>query len=98
MPNQHVSYFSFAANFTKLMVIGGQLEVNLPKRDVEVIDLSGNGQTCTKPEDFPLSYATKGVYFNGSPFVCGGYSSGWSKDCYNYNAQVHALFFSSYHT
>ena len=76
-----------ATYYTALMVVGG-----LPSSayyDIEVIDLSGSMRTCTKPVDYPseIEYGSTGVYFDGFPTVCGGYSS-YTNKCYKYNYQV----------
>ena len=56
-----------------------------PMRDVEVINLSGGGQTCEKPSDYPHFFSgSTGVYYEGYPTVCGGKNP----NCYKYTVQV----------
>ena len=67
------------------MVIGGYGAFT----DVEVINLSGDGKTCTNPANCPLDYGLKGIFFDGYPLACGGIGGGdWKNECYKYNVQV----------
>ena len=51
---------------------------------MELIDLSGQGRTCQKPEDFPgAEYGSVGAYFQERALVCGGYP--YTSECYYYN-------------
>ena len=58
--------------------------------DVEVINLSGDGKTCAKPQDIPSSFGSSGMYFKGYPMVCGGVDvvTGWDSECYQYHVEV----------
>ena len=69
------------------MVIGGR--DNAANFDVEVIDLSGNMMTCTKPANTPesASLGMTGTYFKGYPTVCGGFASNVTA-CNQYDFQV----------
>lgn len=64
------------------MVIGD----HVTEYDVEVLNLSGDGKTCSKPANAPLRYGSTGVYFDGYPTICGGFGSVY--DCFKYNVQV----------
>ena len=53
-------------------------------RKTEVVDVV-SGESCAKLKKFPLeNYAAVGANLHGTPVVCGGYSSGYLKTCYNY--------------
>ena len=52
------------------MLVGGSPKLG----NVEIIDLSGNGLQCVTPADYPHQFGATGIYFDGSPFVCGGYT------------------------
>ena len=60
------------------MVFGGYNDhtnpVHMVHQDVEVINLSGDGKTCTKPPDYDMFRGTTGAYFNGYATMCGGCS------------------------
>ena len=71
-----------AQAYDKLMVVGGLLA----DFDVEVVDLSGNFQTCVKPADYPDRYYLVGTYFQNKPTVCGG-----GPVCYQYDMTVSLL-------
>ena len=50
----------------------------------EVVDVV-NGESCADLADFPLeNRGAVGANLHGTPVVCGGYSSGYLKTCYNY--------------
>ena len=49
---------------------------------VEVVDLSGEGQTCAAIADFPSTYGALGAYFDGFPTACLGTT------CKKYNLAV----------
>ena len=67
------------------MIVGG----NPTLSDVEVINLSGDGQTCSKPANSPLQRSSTGIYIDGSPLICGGLEeTASSSKCYKYNVQV----------
>ena len=63
-------------------------------KDVEFLDLSGQGRQCSKPVNYPdnVDGSQVGTYFDGSPIVCGGYdggSVGEDRDlCYRYDNEV----------
>lgn len=62
------------------MVLGG---VN-GGYDVELIDLTGQGRTCQKPDNYPaLPLGSAGAYFEEKVFVCGGFLA--TSVCYSYN-------------
>ena len=67
------------------MIVGG---INA-HFDVEVISLDGSGLTCAKPSNHPAHYGQNGVFFDGSPTVCGGPTGQalWI-NCYKYNVKV----------
>ena len=51
-------------------------------RKTEVVDVV-NGESCADLADFPVeNEGAVGANLHGTPIVCGGYSSGWSKTCY----------------
>ena len=61
-----------------LMVVGG-----IPaKKDVEVVDLSGQGRNCFKPKDYPFNDGSIGEYINGFAITCGGFPI--TDKCYKY--------------
>ena len=63
-----------------LMVVGGY--PSSAYQDVELIDLSGQDRTCTKPPDFLGSeYGSKGTYIGNGVIVCGG---NLNSRCYYY--------------
>ena len=63
-----------------LMVVGGVGALH----DVELIDLSGQGRFCRKPDDFPSAgEGSVGAYIEEQTLVCGGYP--YTSDCYYYN-------------
>ena len=65
------------------MVVGGMHAFN----DVELIDLSGQGRTCRKPDDFPeAAWGSVGEYFQDRPLVCGGFKGDLLSECYYYNS------------
>ena len=70
------------------MVIGGYGIGSDAYRDVEVINLADDGQTCLKPKDAVSIYGMAGMYFDGHPFLCGGYRWSESKQCHTYNKEV----------
>jgi hypothetical protein len=50
----------------------------------EVVDVV-SGESCADLADFPLQTSgAVGANLHGTPVVCGGYSSGWSRKCYKY--------------
>ena len=68
------------------MVVGGPW-VSLANS--EVVNLSGDGKTCTAPLDHPEHEGQTGTFIGGLPIVCGGETSGVRTDkCYRYDAQV----------
>lgn len=74
------------------MVIGGSNQE--AQANVEVVDLSGEGQTCSRPADAPVQRAATGAYLNGGPTICGGKSDNLIHDqCYRYDSQVCAAFY-----
>ena len=88
--------YVIVVNYTKLMVVGGREA----EYTVQVVNLSGDGKTCTNPVNYPYQFGATGAYFNGHPFVCGGatYSGGSTtvtNQCYKYNKQVRIQFGSS---
>ena len=51
-------------------------------RKTEVVDVE-SGETCADLADFPVSnWGAVGANLNGTPIVCGGYSSGFLRKCY----------------
>ena len=68
------------------MVVGGY--PNSAFHDVELIDLSGQGRICAKPDDFlAAQYGSVGTYLTaiGQALVCGGYQGGpYTANCYTY--------------
>ena len=70
------------------MVVGGQPEVAWS--DVELIDLSGQGRVCAKPQDFPgAHWGSMGTYLDNIDvaIVCGGAKHGdfpATNECYSY--------------
>ena len=74
-------------SYTKLMVVGGSQDDGRSgaKKDVQVIDLSGEGKVCDKPPDFPINEQSIGTFFNGVPLVCGGTNIDEQDACYFYN-------------
>ena len=53
-------------------------------RKTEVVDVV-TGETCADLADFPLTnFGAVGANFNGTPVVCGGYSSGNLQECYKF--------------
>ena len=74
------------------MVVGGIAPFSSADNDVELIDLTGQGRTCQKPNDFPgAEEGAEGAYFDERVLVCGGHSyvntsSVYYSECYYYNA------------
>ena len=70
------------------MVVGGQpYSANF---DVELIDLTGQGRTCRKPDNFPgPEEGSVGAYFEQKTSVCGGYTYNhshiYTSECYYYH-------------
>ncbi len=62
------------------MVVGGFQTRN----KVEVIDLSGNGKSCSSFPDFPMGCGSVGTFINGKALVCGGQG----RKCYSYSMLV----------
>ena len=63
------------------MVVGGTPSSAF--YDVELIDLSGQGRTCRKPDNFPSAErGSMGTYFQERALVCGGYP--YTSECYYY--------------
>ena len=52
------------------MVVGGS--PSDASYDVELIDLTGQERSCTKPNNFPVLYASVGTYLDNGAIVCGG--------------------------
>ena len=70
---------------TKLMVVGG----DNAERQVQVINLSGDGKTCTTPDLYPNEKGTTGAFINGKAMVCGGViATSPTDECYSYNKGV----------
>lgn len=72
------------------MVVGGVGSSSSAFNDVEFIDLSGQGRTCRKPEDFPgARQGSVGTYIQERALVCGGYfyigGGIYTSECYYYN-------------
>ena len=64
------------------MVVGG----NSAENDVELVDLTGQGRNCEKPQNFPGGdHGTVGTFFKGKVIVCGGCCT-YTSDCYFYNS------------
>ena len=66
------------------MVIGGFRTTY----EVDVVDLSGQNLTCSKPANYPIASGSVAAFVNGSVIVCGGCyndTSDRTKDCYAYN-------------
>ena len=62
------------------MVVGGRNDYG----DVELIDLTGQGRSCQKPENYPgASYGSVGTFYRGSAIVCGG--NPYTSTCYLYS-------------
>ena len=54
----------------------------------EIIDLV-TGESCTDLADFPLTnYGGVGANLNGTPIVCGGYSSGYVQTCRKFTDSI----------
>ena len=70
--------------FTKLMVVGGYPSSS-SYYTTEVIDLSGQGQSCVL-KDSPINVEAVGVFINGQAMVCA--SSNHPDKCYVYDNQV----------
>ena len=78
---------------TKLFVVGGYTGDAFID-SVEVIDLSGEGKTCSAPKSFPVNVGTQwgsAKTKDGEPLVCGGHwkeyqggRKGWIPTCYKY--------------
>ena len=72
------------------MVVGGA--PTAANSDVELIDLSGQQRSCSKPANYPSSidWGSVGVFFDGSPLVCGGNHDVdiYTNLCYSYNHEV----------
>ena len=70
-------------NYTKLMIVGGRDRAGASP----VINLSGDGKTCTSPAPYPgpSDHGFTGAYINGMALVCGGQSSTHNK-CYRYSS------------
>ena len=50
----------------------------------EVVDVV-TGETCADLDDFPMAnYGAVGANLDGTPAVCGGYSSGYIQKCYKF--------------
>ena len=76
---------SVADTLTILMVVGGETS-SADHPDVELIDLTGEGRACRKPDDFPGALkGSSGVYFEENALVCGGYGPSFSSECFYYN-------------
>ena len=57
---------------TTLLVAGGFEGTHITS-DVEVVSLSGESQSCTKPENFPTGITdVVGSMVTGRPTICGG--------------------------
>ena len=53
-------------------------------RKTEVVDVE-SGETCTDLAYFPVTnWGAVGANLHGTPVVCGGYSSGYSRKCYRF--------------
>ena len=53
-------------------------------RKTEIVDVV-NGETCADLADFPVeNRLAVGANLDGTPVVCGGYSSGYSRKCYRF--------------
>ena len=63
------------------MVVGGN---PTGQGDVEIINLSDDGKSCTKPPNLVSEYGGTGAYFEGFPLVCGGHIAGVTDKCYKY--------------
>ena len=82
--------------YTKLMVIGGGGSATFK---VEVIDLSGQGQTCNAVADFPIDFGSFGTYVEsaGKILVCGGSNNfAGTTDCYTLSGGVSLSQFKLY--
>ena len=63
------------------MITTGYPESSARKTE-PVVDVE-SGETCADLADFPVSnYGAVGANLNGTPIVCGGYSSGYLRTCY----------------
>ena len=74
------------------MVVGGySYPNNIASFDVELIDLTEQGRTCRKADNFPgAERGSMGAYFDNKALVCGGYSyyddrNNCYSACYYYN-------------
>lgn len=64
---------SWYAEQSVILIVGGLDSTGLPTDDVEVLDLSGEGRECAKPDPFPTKiYGHASGLEDGSPLVCGG--------------------------
>ena len=72
-------------DFTKLLVVGG----NFDSSKTEVIDLSGNGSTCTAKSDYPYQFQDgSGFSIEGKPTNCGGRASMIHNACDQYDLET----------
>ena len=66
------------------MVIGGF--PGAAYYDVELIDLTGQGRTCRKPDDIPVgAYGAVAAFIDNRAISCSGYNSPYIGECYEYN-------------
>ena len=55
------------------------------RRKTEIIDIASGGVTCSDLENFPVEISSGvGGNLQGTPVVCGGYSSTYSDKCYKF--------------
>ena len=74
----------FTGDLTILMVVGGHPDP--AHYDVELIDMTNQGRTCRKPDNYPGSErGAVGAYIGGRVKVCGGYVE--TSACYDYNPE-----------
>ena len=76
------------------MIVGGYNLSEDPLRKVEVIDLSGQNQTCDPLPDYPIDYGSVGTFIKDKALVCGGRNSDpavFFDDCYEFDNQVRLL-------
>ena len=74
--------FLFCFTGTKVLVTTGIPDSSAKK--TEVVDVE-SGETCADLADFPVeNRGTVGANLDGTPILCSGYSSGYSRKCYKF--------------
>ena len=67
---------------TVLLVVGGY--PTSAYNDVEILDISGQGRSCRKADDYPgTTYGSSGAFFEDKAIICGG--TGYTDECYNFD-------------